>query len=131
MSIFGLTYFLNGPQERFVSSGDGYNHRFDEILTHFEGNERCVDNLPCYDTDLEEYWWRVIHLLDKVAFARQEVDFAGFNVTNATIEPPPKYMDAIRDFSTLTSITDIRSWFGLVNQVSNYAKLSHIIAPFN
>ena len=69
-------------------------------------------------------------MLDKVAFARQEVDFAGFRVTNATIEPPPKYMDAIRDFSTLTSITDIRSWFGLVNQVSNYAKLSHIIAPF-
>ena len=39
-------------------------------------------------------------------------------------------MDAIRDFPTPTSTTDIRSWFGLVNQVANYAQLCDIVAPF-
>ena len=39
-------------------------------------------------------------------------------------------MDAIRDFPTPTSTTDIRSWFGLVNQVANYAQLRDIMAPF-
>ena len=40
-----------------------------------------------------------------------------------TIEPLPKYLNAIRDFPTPKSTTDIRSWFGLVNQVANYAQL--------
>ena len=32
-------------------------------------------------------------------------------------------------FSRATNVSDIRSWFGLVNQVSNYAKLSDLMAP--
>ena len=39
-------------------------------------------------------------------------------------------MDAIRDFPTPTSTTDIRSWVCLVNQVANYAQLRDIMAPF-
>ena len=41
-----------------------------------------------------------------------------------------KYLDAIRDFPAPKNITDIRSWFGLVNQVANYAQLREIMAPF-
>ena len=39
-------------------------------------------------------------------------------------------VDAIRDFPSPISTTDIRSWFGLVNQVTNYAQLRDIMAPF-
>ena len=67
---------------------------------------------------------------DKFQFAQREVDFAGFRITDATIEPLPKFLDAIRDFPTPSSTTDIRSWFGLVNQVSNYAQLRDTMAPF-
>ena len=140
---YGRYRYRRAPQG-FVSSGDGYNRRFDEILTDIPRKERCVDDLLHYDpeSELEEHWWRTLRLLillgksgvvlgpDKFAFARKSVDFAGFKVTDSTIEPLPKYIDAIRDFPTPSSITDIRSWFGLVNQVSNYAKLSHIMAPF-
>ena len=38
----------------FLLSGDGYNRKFDEILTDFELKERCVDDLLHYDTDIEE-----------------------------------------------------------------------------
>ena len=67
---------------------------------------------------------------DKFQFAERSVDFAGFRVSDSTIEPLPKYLDAIRDFPSPTSTTDMRSWFGLVNQVANYAQLWDIMEPF-
>ena len=67
---------------------------------------------------------------DKFQFCQREVDFAGFRLTSDKIEPLPKYIDAIRNFPTPKSTTDIRSWFGLVNQVSNYGQLRDCMAPF-
>ena len=101
-----------------------------------------MDDTIHYDTDLEHHWWRTIDFLtrvgrsgivlnpDKFQFAERCVDFAGFRVSEATIEPLPKYLDAIRDFPTPDSTTDIRSWFGLVNQVANYAQLRDTMALF-
>ena len=95
-----------------------------------------------YDYDSEGHWWRVIEFLSivgaagivlnpsKFQFCKRTVDFAGFRISEDSIEPLPKYLDAIRSFPTPRSITDIRSWFGLVNQVSNYAKLTETMEPF-
>ena len=66
----------------------------------------------------------------KFQFAQKSVEFAGFSVNDTCIEPLPKYLDAIRDFPTPKNISDIHSWFGLVNQVTNYAQLRDIMAPF-
>ncbi len=138
---FGRWRYTRAPQG-FLSSGDGYNRRFDAILSSFERKERCVDDTIHYDTDLEQHWWRTIELLtrvgqagivlnpDKFQFCVRKADFAGFRVSDTTIEPLPKYLDAIRDFPKPTSTTDIRSWFGLVNQVSNYAQLRETMEPF-
>jgi len=59
----------------------------------------------------------------KFQFAEQIVDFAGFRISSSSIKALSKYIDAIRDFPTTTSTTDVRSWFGLVNQVANYNQL--------
>ncbi|KAK3732636.1 hypothetical protein QZH41_011401, partial [Actinostola sp. cb2023] len=138
---FGRWQYARAPQG-FLSSGDGYNRRFDAVLSNVERKERCVDATIHYDSDLEQHWWRTIDLLtrvgkagivlnpDKFQFAERSVNFAGFRVSASTIEPLPKYLDAIRDFPRPTSTTDIRSWFGLVNQVANYAQLRDIMAPF-
>ena len=138
---FGLWRYTRAPQG-FLSSGDGYNRRFDAVLSTFERKERCVDDTIHYDSDLEQHCWRTIDFLtrvgqagivlspDKFQFAERSVDFAGFRVSDSTIEPLPKYLDAIRDFPSPTSTTDIRSWFGLVNQVANYAQLRDIMEPF-
>ena len=138
---FGRWRYTRAPQG-FLSSGDGYNRRFDAVLSTFERKERCVDDTIHYDSDLEQHWWRTIDFLtrvgqagivlnpDKFQFAERSVDFAGFRVSDCTIEPLPKYLDAIRDFPSPTSTTDIRSWFGLVNQVANYAQLRDIMEPF-
>eukprot|EP00794_Sanderia_malayensis_P000860 gene860-152_t len=138
---FGRWRYIRAPQG-FLSSGDSYNRHFDAILSEFERKERCVDDTIHYDTDLEQHWWRTIDFLtqvgqsgvvlnpDKFQFAQKSVDFAGFRVSDTTIEPLPKYLDAIRDFPSPASTTDIRSWFGLINQVSNYAQLRETMATF-
>ena len=42
-----------------------------------------------------------------------------------------KYLDAIKLFPTPRNITDIRSWFGLVNQVSRYSQLRRFMLLFH
>ena len=60
----------------------------------------------------------------------REVDFAGFRISSKSVQPLPKYLDAIRDFPKPVNLTDIRSWFGLVNQVSAYGQMRPLMAPF-
>ena len=126
----------------FLSSGDGYNRRFNAIIADFERKERCVDDAVFYDDTLQQHWWRTIEFLtlvgqagivlnpDKFQFAKRSVDFAGFRISESVVEPLPTYLNAIREFPVPKNITDIRSWFGFVNQVANYAQLRELLAPF-
>ena len=34
------------------------------------------------------------------------------------IRPTDKYIESIRNFPTPTNISEVRSWFGLINQVA-------------
>ena len=109
------------------------------IVADFTRKEHIVDDTIHYDTDLQEHWWRTIDFLSLVGkswdhteftdfqFAQREVDFAGLRITQ---EKMLKFYNAIRDFTTSTSTTDIQSWFGLVNQVANYAQLHSHMALF-
>jgi len=138
---FGLFRYMRAPQG-FLSSGDGYNRRFDDIASHIVRLERCVDDSLLHDTDTETHWWRAIEFIElcgragivlnpeKFQFSEQTVDFAGFRITKETVEPLPKYIEAIKSFPTPENTTDIRSWFGLVNQVSHYAQLRQLMEPF-
>jgi hypothetical protein len=63
---------------------------------------------------------------DKFMFANKTVEFAGFEITMEGI----KYIEAIRNFPTPTKISEVRSWFGLINQVAySFVKTEHM-APF-
>jgi hypothetical protein len=58
---------------------------------------------------------------DKFDFAQDHVEFAGFEITEDSVRPCSKcinFIKSIADFPTPKTITDIRSWLGLVNQVS-------------
>ena len=138
---FGRWCYKRAPR-RFLSSGDGFNRRFEAILADFQRKERIIDDTLIYDDNLEEHWWRTIDLLATVGhagivlnplkfqFAGKSVDFTGFCITDQRIEPLPKSYNTIKDFPTLSSTTDIRSWFVLINQVGNYAQLWEHIEPF-
>ena len=66
---------------------------------------------------------------DKFQFCEKVVDFAGFRISEQKVEPLPKYLESISTFPTPKNISDVRSWFGLVNQVAHYAQLRDIVAP--
>ena len=138
---WGLFRYRRAPQG-FMSSGDGYNRRFDDLTSHITRMERCVDDSLLHDEDIETHWWRTIDFLElcgragivlnpeKFQFSQTSVDFAGFRISNDTVEPLPKYLDAIRGFPTPRSLTDIKSWFGMVNQIAHYSKLRNMLEPF-
>ena len=125
----------------YVSSNDGYSKRYDEIIEPVLRKAKVTDDTVMWDRDLEEHWWRVIDFLeivgrngiilngDKFQFCDRTVDFAGFRVSDDKVEPLPKYLQAIKTFPTPKNISDVRSWYGLVNQVAHYAQLRELVAP--
>ena len=58
------------------------------------------------------------------------VEFAGFEISPTTVRPCSKYTRAIEDFPTPKNLTDVRSWFGLVNQVSYTFSMTPAMQPF-
>ena len=66
----------------------------------------------------------------KFQFARDEVELAGFTITYHSVRPAQKFLKAIEEFPTPADITGIRSWFGLVNQVSYAFSLTDVMQPF-
>ena len=67
---------------------------------------------------------------EKFAIARDVVKFAGYKVTSDGYRPPKRIIDAIKNFSKTEKITDVRSWFGLVNQVAYTFIQTSCMAPF-
>ena len=67
---------------------------------------------------------------NKFAFARSTAEFAGFDITPTKVRPCPRFLEAIQTFPTPRNITDIRSWFGLVNQVSYAFASAERMLPF-
>lgn len=138
---FGRYRYRVAPQG-YLASGDGYTHRYDKIITDIPRKTKCVDDTAIWDEAIEPHWWRMIDFLDlmtregivlnanKFQFCQKTIDFAGFQITQNDVKPLPKYLDSIQLFPRPKSIRDIRAWFGLINQVSHYSKLSSIMKPF-
>ena len=47
--------------------------------------------------------------LEKFVFAKETVEFAGFEITREGIRTTDKYIEAIRNFPTPTNISEVRS----------------------
>ena len=59
---YGRWRYRATPQS-FSGSGDGYNRRFDQILSDFVRKERVTDDVLHHDTSLEEHWWKTLEIL--------------------------------------------------------------------
>ena len=126
---WGRYRYRTAPQG-YIASGDGYTRRYDEITSSITNKTKCVDDTLLWSDTIEESFFHAANWLDtcgrhgitlnpdKFSFAKDEVEFAGFEITNDTVRPCKKYIRAISDFPIPQSLTDVRSWFGLVNQVS-------------
>ena len=70
----GLLRYKRAPQG-FLSSGDGYNRRYDDLTRHIQRMERCVDDSLLHDNEkqLEDHWWRVIDYIELCGNAGIEI----------------------------------------------------------
>ena len=126
----------------FHASGDAYTRRFDDITRDEERVRRCVDDSILWDDDICTSFWHtfdymklcadngIVFNVKKFQFAQEIVEFAGFEITNDGYRPPKRILDAIEKFPTPESITDVRSWFGLINQVAYTFSRTEAMAPF-
>ena len=138
---WGRYRYLRAPQG-FHGSNDGYTKRFDDITADVSSHTRIIDDELLWDVDIEGSFWHTMYYIkhchengiifnpDKFQFAKDEVNFAGFVVTQDGYKPPEKILNAIRDFRTPQNLTDVRSWFGLINQVSYAFAQAKVMAPF-
>jgi hypothetical protein len=138
---WGAYRYLRGPQG-YHGTGDAFTRRFDDITVNEERYVRCIDDGLLYDDDVESAFWHTFNHLtlgaengiifnkEKFKFARDTVEFAGFDVTPSGYRPAQRIIQAIRNFPTPTSITDVKSWLGLVQHVAYTFSQSRIMRPF-
>ncbi|XP_021365018.1 uncharacterized protein LOC110457888 [Mizuhopecten yessoensis] len=138
---WGRYRYKTAPQG-YIASGDGYTRRYDELVSDIPNKTKCVDDVLLWSDTVEESFFQAVQWLDicgrngitlnpdKFVFAEDTLEFAGFEITNDSVRPSQKYLRAILDFPTPRNITDVRSWFGLVNQVSYAFSMTENMLPF-
>ena len=130
---FGRFQYLRAPQGH-LASGDAYTRRYDDIISDVPRKHKIVDDVLLYDKGIEEAFYHVFDYLylcgengitihpGKFKFAQSQVDFVGYSIGWDDYNPSDVMLSAIRNFPMPDnpSIPDIRSWFGLVNQVAPF-----------
>ena len=126
---WGRYRYRSAPQG-YIASGDAYTARYDALVASLPRKTKCIDDALLWASTIEEAFHQATEWLDvcahngitlnpsKFRFAQDEVEFAGFEITKSEVKPSRKYLRAIQDFPTPKGITDVRAWFGLVNQVA-------------
>ena len=138
---WGRYRYKTAPQG-YIASGDGYTSRYDAIISEVKDKIKCVDDTLLWAADTRESFIKTAKYLElcgrngiilnptKFTFAADEVEFAGFNITKNNVKPCNKYIQAINEFPSPKNLTDIRSWFGLVNQASYAFSKTKTMEPF-
>ncbi|KAK3771727.1 hypothetical protein RRG08_035782 [Elysia crispata] len=126
----------------YIASGDGYTRRYHEIVAEIPNKTKCVVDALLWADTLEESFHQTVQWLDiygrhgtilnpeKFVLGSDAVEFAGFEITPDRVRPSNNHSKAIRDFPTPANITDIGSWFGLINQVSFAFSMADKMLPF-
>ena len=137
----GRFRYRTSPQG-LLSAGDGYTQRSDEIIGNFPNHLKCVDDSIIWGNDIRDNFFATCAFLDtcgnggiifnkkKFQFACDEVEYLGFSITNTGITPNTDFVNNIRSFPPPKNLTDIRSWFGCVQQIAYTFALSEIMLPF-
>ncbi|WVZ52679.1 hypothetical protein U9M48_003716 [Paspalum notatum var. saurae] len=103
---------------------------FDDILIYSKSFDEHLDHLRTVFVALRDA--RLFINLEKCTFCTDRVRFLGYIVTPQGIEVDETRIDAIRSWLTPTTITQVRSFFGLAGFYRRFVKdFSTIAAPLN
>ena len=129
---WGRYKFLRAPMG-LISSGDEYTRRGDQALGHVKNTIKIVDDILIHDTDYKSHIKNVWSILEKCEenritlnpekfkFAQEEVTYCGYILNKDGFKADIRKVDAVAKFKTPTSITDLRSFIGLVGQLSEFS----------
>ena len=128
---YGRFQHCRGPMG-FAATGDAFCLRGDKAL---QGIQRCVkvvDDILLYDEDFGQHLQRIRDVLtrcrehgitlnrEKFTVAASSVKFCGYKISHDGIAADEDKVKAIRDFPTPSNLTDLRSFMGLVNQLTEF-----------
>ena len=138
---FGRYMFLRALYG-ISSISDHYNRRMEEAFSGMEDFRRVVDDVIVFSESKEAHTQHVRAFLErckekkislnaeKLQFCQQQVTFAGFSVTASGYTVGRHITDAISQFPTPSSRSDLRSFFGITNQLSSSSnRLAEVLAP--
>ena len=141
LTPYGRYRYKTCPQG-FLAAGDAYSHRMDLIVGDTPRLKKCIDDSLLYDSDIATNFFRVCQFLEKCSsqgcvfnpekfqFGENTVKFLGFNVNRDSVTPTEDFLQNIRSFPTPKTITDIRSWYGAIAQISYAFSTAPIMQPF-
>ena len=141
LTRWGRFRYRTSPQG-FLSAGDSYSQRMDKIIGDFKDYQKCVDDSIIWDDSIEENFFRICQFLErctaggcifnpqKFQFGSREVDFLGFRITDTGVKPSSSFIENILSFPSPKSLTDVRSWFGAINQISYTHAQAPAMLPF-
>ena len=108
---YGRYRYKTAPQG-FISAGDGYTQRMDQIVEGTENFDHCVDDSILWDVDIESNFFRVCKFLEKCSnagcifnpskfqFGQEDVNFLGFKISMDGLGPTDTFVDTIQSFPT-------------------------------
>ena len=106
---WGRYKYRKAPQG-YISSGDFYNYKTDQILVDLQNQLKIVNDLLIYATDISNMYRRTVDFItlcgehgmvlnpEKFKFAALETDFAGVRVGGSKVRPMESHVEAIRNF---------------------------------
>ena len=136
----GRYRYCRAPQG-CCSSSDEYCARTDTALAGLKNVHKIIDDILVTASSVEELAKNVTAVLQRCrengitlspgkVEAGKRVKFAGFVVSDTGVEPDNEKVAAIKNFPRPQNITDLRSYFGLVNQLGGFVPdLAHALQP--
>ena len=125
----------------YLAATDAYTRRYDDIIKGVPNKVKCVDDALLYDHGIEaafNHTWDYLKLCcdkgivfnkNKFQFCEDSVEFVSLKIMSSGILQSDHILTAIQDFPTPKTLTDARSWFGLVNQVAWAYAISPVMQP--
>ena len=138
---WGRFVYLRMPQG-YLASGDAYTWRYDEIIKDIPHKVKIVDDTLLYDSNIEGAFFHtfdfllhcakngIVHDREKFQFCQDTVQFGGLQIMPSGISSSEFMLEAILSFPIPRTLTDARSWFGLVNQVTWAYSLGPVMLCF-
>ena len=103
----------------YIASDEAYSRHFNEIVSHVPKKKKCIVHQLVWSDNLTKSFYQAVDWLDlcghhgiilnpdKFVFGADTIEFAGFEITPHNVRPRKKYLDAIHDFPTPTTVTDV------------------------